>query len=376
VLGDARQATAIVLASLAVIAGLLASIQLAVLNGLRRIRPLAVAAAIASIAGAAVSIAILFALGLPGVKVAVPAAALAGLVIVVVVRRTAVREARPARSGADVLAAIRAMIAFGAPVTASLVVSTGVQLVLPVIVLSRLGALDVGYFRAAATISMAYLGFLLSTLSQDYYPRLAAIGDQPAAVATAVREQLRLVMALATPVIFAAVGLAGIMIPLLYSSGFAPAVDLLRWQLSADVLRLPSWCFAFVLLAQGRTRAYFLTELAAGVTLVAFVSIGLGLFGLEGAGIGTIAAYLVYYPLVAAVASQRLPSGSLVPVQPLVYSCLAVAVGITLLSRTGLGSAAPVAGVVAAFVAGALSLRTIRSARRTARSEREAADVD
>ena len=53
------------------------------------------------------------------------------------------------------------MLRFGLPYTASMLVGTGVVLVMPVLVLHVVGSASVGYYRAAATIGIAYLGFLL-----------------------------------------------------------------------------------------------------------------------------------------------------------------------------------------------------------------------
>ena len=66
------------------------------------------------------------------------------------------------------------LIQSGAPFALSQVVGAGVQLLVPVIVLYLLDAAAVGYYRAAFTVSVGYLAFLLNALAQDYYPRVAA----------------------------------------------------------------------------------------------------------------------------------------------------------------------------------------------------------
>jgi PST family polysaccharide transporter len=76
-----------------------------------------------------------------------------------------------------------------------------------------------------------------------------------------------------------------LLIQLLYSSAFEPAVGLLRWQLIGDLLRLPAWVLGFVLLANGRGIRYFTVELVSGATLLIASLIAISVIGLEGAGV-------------------------------------------------------------------------------------------
>ncbi len=107
---------------------------------------------------------------------------------------------------------------------------------------------------------MTYIGFVLTAMGTDYYPRLTAAIHDHATVNRLVNEQTEVALLLAGPVFLAMLGLAPWVIQLLYSSRFRPAVDVLRWQMLGDVLKVASWPLGFIILAAGDGRTFMLTE--------------------------------------------------------------------------------------------------------------------
>jgi len=133
---------------------------------------------------------------------------------------------------------------------ASALVGSGTQLALPILVLRHLGVTGVGFYGAAATIAQGYIGLLLNTLGQDYFPRVAADARRPAALVGLVNEQHRILMLLSAPMILGLMALARQVIVLVYSPEFLPALELLEWQLVADLVRFSAWTMSFVVLAR------------------------------------------------------------------------------------------------------------------------------
>lgn len=162
----------------------------------------------------------------------------------------------------------------------------------------ELGAEALGHFQAAWAIGMTYLGFVLSAMGTDYYPRLtAAISDHTAATLL-VNEQTEVALLLCAPVLLAMLGLAPWVIHLLYSAEFGPAVEILRWQLLGDILKVMSWPLGFVILASGAGKTFVLTEsLGMGVFVVGVFG-GLPLIGVQATGMAFLALYVAYLPLV------------------------------------------------------------------------------
>lgn len=170
----------------------------------------------------------------------------------------------------------------------------------------ELGSDAQGQFQAAWSIGMTYLGFVLGAMGTDYFPRLtAAIGDRDAAVRL-VNEQTEVALILAGPVLLAMLALAPWVIQLLYSPEFAPAVEILRWQLLGDILKVMSWPLGFVLLAEGAGRSFIMAETIGIGIFVAVVAIAAPRIGVAATGVAFLALYLGYLPLVYLYGRRRI----------------------------------------------------------------------
>jgi PST family polysaccharide transporter len=179
-----------------------------------------------------------------------------------------------------------------------MIVGTGVQFALPALVLHALGTEEVGFYRAATSISVSYLGVLMAAMSQDYYPRVSAASASADALVELVNQQHKLVMFIAVPAIFGVLALAPYIVAITYTPEFAPAVDILQWQLVGDLFRFSSWTMAFVILARSGGLAFFGIELFGGTCSLCVNWFGMRWFGLAGLGIGFLVTYLLYYAVV------------------------------------------------------------------------------
>jgi PST family polysaccharide transporter len=187
---------------------------------------------------------------------------------------------------------------------AGLVVTAG-QLLVRSLVQRELGLEALGHFEAAWVISMTYIGFVLSAMGTDYYPRLTAISHDHAAVNILINEQTEVILLLAGPVLLAMLGLAPWVVELLYSSRFAEAATILRWQILGDILKMVSYPLSFAILASGDGRTLVACESLGMGVFVLSVGLGLPYLGLQATGIGFLAMYAAYLPLVYWLARRR-----------------------------------------------------------------------
>jgi O-antigen/teichoic acid export membrane protein len=192
----------------------------------------------------------------------------------------------------------------GAFMVAGLAVTLG-QLLVRTLVQKQMGADALGYFQAAATISMTYMSFVLTAMGTDYYPRLTAAIHDHAAVNRMVNEQTEVALLLAGPVFLAMIGLAPWVIELLYSSSFRPAAEVLRWQVLGDILKVASWPLGFMILAAGAGRTFMFTETLAVAVFVVLTWFGLPFLGVEATGAAFIGMYVAYLPMVYWVARRH-----------------------------------------------------------------------
>ena len=294
-LGGAEHAESVMLMTLALLFTLTATVESGMLNAYHRVKALAQIGVVTSVLGTASALTLIALWREAGVPYAVIAtAAINCLVAGYFLRREAPAGAVRASRRAT-LDAARSLLRFGAPYTLSMLVGTGIQLVLPALVLANLGRDHVGYYRAATALSVTYLGFLLAAMAQDYYPRLSAVSRQPSALISLVNQQHRLVMLLGVPMILGTLALVPYLIPLVYSTRFSPAVAVLEWQLIGDLFKFSSWTMAYVILARSGGLTYFLTELIGGVTTLGATWLGMQWFGLAGLHRGFLGTYVVYY---------------------------------------------------------------------------------
>jgi O-antigen/teichoic acid export membrane protein len=198
----------------------------------------------------------------------------------------------------DVSAAASALLRFGLPFTASSLAGAGIQYVLPILVLRMAGVQSAGFYAAAAMIAVGYAGFFLNVLAQDYYPRVAAVRDRPADLVRLINAQHRVLMIAGMPVVLGLIALAHIVVPLIYSREFAPAVEVLEWQLTGDLLRFSSWVMSFVILARNGSATFLLTETLGGFTLLTASWFGLRWFGLPGIGMAFLVSSVVHNTVV------------------------------------------------------------------------------
>jgi O-antigen/teichoic acid export membrane protein len=200
---------------------------------------------------------------------------------------------------------IRSLAAQGAPIMLASLSILLSQLIVRSIINKKLGILALGQFEAAWTISMTYLGFVLGAMATDYFPRLCAQKTNAEAVQL-VNEQTEVALMLLGPVLILMMALSPLVITILYTSEFMAAVDVLRWQIFGDFLKILSWPIAFVLLAQGMGKSYFAAELTGAIVFVAVVYFGISNFGTSISGIGFLCIYVAYLPIVAFFAYKKI----------------------------------------------------------------------
>jgi PST family polysaccharide transporter len=357
-LGGASRAGQVLWIAPAIVLAAVSGVQASLVNGFHRVALLAAIAALSSAASAVALVAGVATWGVDAIGPALLASAAASVVIATAAtgRLGIVAVYSPLRPIAGRL------LGFGLPFAGGQLLGTGAQLALPFLVLAVLAPEDVGYFRAASTLSVAYLAFLLNAMAQDYYPRLAAVGTKDQLRATA-RDQLRLILALSVPLILVASAVAPVAVRLLYSDAFMPSVDMLRWQLIGDLVKLPAWVASFVVLAKAAGRVVLVAEALGGIAILLFTSVGLQLFGLPGAGVAYLATYVAYFALEAVLVRRY--SGSLLGPEHLLVAVLVagLAGGQVLRPLAGDFAVSALTVLVAAAWVAAFSLPVLRGLR-------------
>jgi PST family polysaccharide transporter len=276
--------------SVSILFGGLSGAQSCLLRGARRIGDVARATIIGAISGTAVSVPCYFALGSEGIVVALVLVAAGGLAtawwftrslpipVVDMTWRASAREAR-------------GLLTLGLGFMAASALTTATGFAVQTLLVRRFGIADAGIYQAAYSISAALVGFVLSAMAADYYPRLSAVAADDALIAREVNEQSQVAVLLALPGLSAMAFLAPIVLRILYTAHFSSAIPILVWLTVGLLGKVISWPLAFVLLAKGKGRLYVATESMAAALHVGAVWCCTRAWGLTGAG----AAFAILY---------------------------------------------------------------------------------
>lgn len=296
-LGSPDRGGAVVITAAGLLLTLAAGVQTSILNAHHRVGALARCSMLSSVLGVSISLILIWGWRAAAIPWAVLAGCLATWAISAYFLRRCEPRSRIELSRREILEAVKGLLRFGAPFTASMLVGAGVTLALPILVLHLLNTEAVGYYRAAATVSVTYLGFVTASLAQDYYPRVSAVADRKEILCQLINDQHRLLMLLGGPLILGMLALVPYLVPLIFSDQFGPTVALLEWQLAGDIFKLAAWTLAFVILARSGSLTFFLIELVGGASMLALSWLGARWAGLEGIGMAFVACAALYYLL-------------------------------------------------------------------------------
>lgn len=282
---------------------LMGTSQMAMLQGMRRIGDVARVNVLSSLAGSIVGVLIVWLLGQDGVHWFVIAAPAASVIF------SSWYASRLPRIQAEqdwevMRQQWQSLLSFGIPLMAAGLLTLLTQLIVRSLVVKDLGLDASGYFQAAWSISMTYIGFVLGAMATDYLPRLSeAIHDHERSKQL-VNEQTEMTLLMAAPLLLAMLTLAPWLIELLYAKSFIPATEILRWQVMGDIFKVIAWPMGFIVLALGRGDVFIVTQFTWNAIYLLCVWFGMEKMGLLVVGVGFFIAYFFQVGLLRLVAGR------------------------------------------------------------------------
>jgi len=177
-------------------------------------------------------------------------------------------------------------------------ITAGVMLVIRAMIAGLEGLDQSGIFNAAWALSMIYLSILFSSLGSYYSPSISLEKDEQLRLKL-IDNTLRMSLLLTVPCIVFVVVFKPLLVELLFSDAFMPALQQMRWMLIGDYLKVSVWIFTIPALMLLYLRVSFLGEVYWNIGLLFLAYISLHFFnGIEGIGIAYLLMYaflLVYY---------------------------------------------------------------------------------
>lgn len=267
--------------------------QLAILQGLRQLKRLALSNLYGGAIGLVFLIPFYYYWGIRGI---VPYLIVASLISLLLswyyVRR--LRIASVVQSWRTNLRSGTHMMKLGIMLTLAGTLGTGVGYLIRIFI-SRTGGLDdVGLFTAGFSLIDTYTGLVFTAMGTDFYPRLSAVNRDNAAVSQLVNHQAEVGVLILSPMLVAFMLFAPVVLTVLYSSKFVPITGMIQWAILGVLLKASSWPMAFVLMAKGELKLFLWVEAIAHGYYFLFVIICYYFWGLTGIGVGFILNYLCY----------------------------------------------------------------------------------
>ncbi|OPX84720.1 MAG: colanic acid exporter [Pelotomaculum sp. PtaB.Bin104] len=272
------------------------NVQIATLNGMRRIVDLARAYILSTLGGTLVTVLAVWQLKENGVVLAVLSIPWTLLVISWwFAHRVPTIDVH--LSWQAISKPLHGLFSLGFAFMATNLFRVATQMVVRILILQTLSITATGFYQAACSINALYLGFVLEAMGKDYYPRLTAVAKNREETNIMVNKQAEIALLMSGPVTLGMLTLTHQVVGILYSGAFEETVDILRWQFLGDPFKVASWTMGFILLAQGRGRLFLFTEISWNLLYLGLIWVGLPVWNLKATGIAYSLTHVFYFIL-------------------------------------------------------------------------------
>jgi O-antigen/teichoic acid export membrane protein len=291
--GNREYTTAFMWLSATLLLNQLASGQNVILQGTRKLKFLAKANLLGSIIGLLISVPFYYFKGIDGIVPALISASIASFLIALYFS-SKVKIANVVVNRNETIDEGKGMLKMGIMLSLSGLIAMGVSYVVRIFI-SNTGDLDdVGLYNAGFAIIGTYVGLVFTAMGTDYYPRLSGIAHDNQKANALINQQAEVAILILAPILVVFITFISWIVILLYSTKFIPINNMIQWAALGMFFKAVSWSMAFILLAKGNSKLFFLNELIANIYVLGLSLLGYSLYGLDGLGISFLISYIIY----------------------------------------------------------------------------------
>lgn len=265
--------------------------EMAILKGLRRLRTLALISVFNVVAALVTSVPLYYFFG---EKAIVPSLFIMGFTQMVLTIGYSYRLF-PLRVsfGRGTLGEGMGMVRLGVALVLAGVLGSGADFLIKTYLSHHTSQEAVGLYSAGYMMVMAYASLVFSTMEADFFPRLSSSHRLATTTSTVVNRQIEVSLLLISPLlVFFTIALP-ILLPLLYSNAYTPAIGMMQVMVLAMYFRAIKLPIAYLPLAKGDSYSYLLLEAIYDVLIVLAVIAAYNSWGLRGCGIAITAVSVV-----------------------------------------------------------------------------------
>ena len=301
---DFSHSSAICLLSPVVVFMSVTAAELAVLKAVRRLKRVALISVFSALAALFSTIPFYYCWGMRGI---VPALLLSSFGVMAVHLYFSVRV-YPWKVGLWDKGNFRAgwgMVCLGVPYILANVVNAAMGMGLGLFIASSGSLSDVGLYNMGYNLIFMYAGIIFTAVDTDYFPRLAAVGNDTEWMNVVINRQIKVGVLLMSPFLVLFVLAMPIVVRILYSEAFLPMVGMAicaSMHLFFKSMTLP---VAYISLARGDALMFLCMEVAYDVFMAACVMVGYVYYGVLGTGIALALAGVFDWCMIFLVYGRR-----------------------------------------------------------------------
>lgn len=295
--GDASHAMGIAFIAVTILIMSVSGGQLALLQGLRKINQMAKATFYGAILGTVITLPLYWFLGIDGIVPGMILTALGNLILSwwftkeIQLEKITISFRDTVKGGAK-------MVSLGFFITITGIMATVVLYIVRSFLLKKMNIDTVGCFQACWMIATLYLGIILNAMLADFFPRLTEVNTDNLIANRLINEQLEIAFLFATPMIVGIIVFADLIIKILYSAEFIPAIPVLRWLISGTFFTIISWPLGVLFLAKNKGVFSFITEGIWNILFLAILYLSWDYFKFETIGYAYVIACFVRFVVV------------------------------------------------------------------------------
>ncbi len=151
---------------------------------------------------------------------------------------------------------------------------------------------DAGYWQGVWYISSIYLMIITTSLSVYYLPKLSEIQDKNK-LKNEIINGYKIILPIVIIMAITIFTLKEYIILIAFDKSFLPMLELFKWQLVGDTIKIASWLLSYTLIAKAKTKYFIGTEIIFSISFVLFSILMIDNFNL----IGITYAFVINYSL-------------------------------------------------------------------------------
>ncbi len=279
----------IVLLSPMVIATMISAIELSILKGLRRLKRVAMVSAIGAITTFLTTIPFFWAFGLNGILISLDCSAIS-ITAIHLAFTTPLYPWRVSLLSRDIFLKGLPLLRIGIPFIISGIAGATMNVLQQGFLKEQSSEAILGFYRVGYTIMVTYAGIVFTALDADYFPRLSSVNQDLVRRNATINQQIRACLLLIPPMLIALIVTMPIIVRLLYTEEFLPAVEFTIFGVFYMFFRCLSVPIGYTALARGDSKTYMVMEIIYDTVALSIFILSFQQWGLRGIGIGLSAA--------------------------------------------------------------------------------------